>query len=72
MLGNTLSTVTSSGPVGTLTDGVGDKVLVPVVSMAEGLTGKVGSTTGLGAPVKGLIKGMTNAVGDTGDKVSDI
>jgi len=71
MLGNTLATATSSGPLGTLTDNVGDKVLVPVVSLAESTTGKVGSSTGLGAPVKDLLNGVAQTADNTGNNVTD-
>lgn len=70
MLGDTLTTVTSSGPLGTVTDKVGNNLLVPVVTLAEGLTGKVVSSTGLSAPVGGLIDKVATTVDGLGDKVT--
>ncbi|WP_372439284.1 collagen-like triple helix repeat-containing protein, partial [Pandoraea sputorum] len=55
MLGNTLSAATTSGPLGNLTQQVGDR-LVPVVAMVESTTDKLGTATGLGAPVSGVLQ----------------
>ena len=63
MLGNTLTTNVTSGQLGKATGGLNDKVVVPVISLVENVTGKVGTTTGLGKPVDGLLKQVGGVVG---------
>jgi hypothetical protein len=70
MLGDTLSTATTSGPLGSVTQEVGNK-LVPVIAMVESTTDKVGDATGLGDPLKGIVQKVGDTVEGAGDKVTD-
>ncbi|MEG2913019.1 MAG: collagen-like triple helix repeat-containing protein, partial [Pseudomonas sp.] len=70
MLGDTLNTTLSTGPTSQLTNTVGGK-LVPVIAMVESTTDKIGSATGLGTPLKGVISQIGGAVNGLGGKVTD-
>lgn len=82
MLGDTLSTSSTTGPLGSLTNSVGGKVLVPVVSLVENTTGNLGKATGLGNPVNGVLDkvgatvtglgGQVASAGGTGNPVTTI
>jgi len=75
-LGNTGKAADAVVPVGAQATlaGIGkalDPSLEPVVADLVGLTQMVGSQTGLGAPVNGVLQQAGNAVGKLGDTVAD-
>ncbi|MDB6146092.1 MAG: putative lipoprotein [Pseudomonas sp.] len=70
MLGDTLNTATTTGPVGQLATQLGGKV-VPVVTMLESTTQRIGGTTGLGAPLNGVLQQTGKTLGGAGVKIAD-
>ena len=70
MLGDTLSTASTTGPLGSLTNTLGGQVLVPVVSLVENTTGNLGTATGLGTPVSGVLDKVGTTVASLGTQVT--
>src|SRR5690606_7030974 len=70
MLGNTLEVATTAGPVGQVTNTLGDQVLVPVVSMLEATTQNLGDRTKLGDPLNTVLHQDDGSLGGLGDKVA--
>ena len=61
MLGNTLSTQSTTGPLGGVTQGLSDTA-VQVVSLVENTTGNLGTATGLGAPLDSALQQVGNVL----------